>query len=401
MITSLHVDNFKALNDVTIEFSPFTVLIGDNSAGKATVLQALAFLKYCCTASMDKFLDERHMTVADIGSKFSAKKDLSFSVRLRLHGEDITWDLSIAKGKDRLSLSSERILLNKSEILSYGRGKDFRLNERTGRKDPIMAGSYNNSIIGFTDTERQADVYPTLTALKCFFTHMAAPGLLSPESMRDGRQGTAGSFGLGGEKLGSLIKSLSEREREELARDVQRFLPFFSAVLPKATRLGQVRLEVQETYGDRTIHVSPANISDGVLRIIALCSLRFLNNDGGAVLLNEIEDGINNEHMELLVDTLRRAQSERNVQIIATTHSTLLLDDWVDRQDIAAGPDPTGKSTSSVVFLYRDPTGQVTAQNIFSSPHIRERLRHMFPGEIILNMSNKEIREMLSGGDTR
>lgn len=99
--------------------------------------------------------------------------------------------------------------------------------------------------------------------------------------------------------------------------------------------------------------------------------------------------------------TAMSRETERNVQIIATAHSTLLLDDWADRQDIAAGQDPTGKATSSVVFLYRDPAGRITAKNIFSSPHIREKLHHMFPGEIILNMSNKEIGEMLSGGQRK
>ena len=76
MIKSIHIDNFKALNNATIDFTPLTVLIGDNSVGKTTVLQAVAFLKYCCNATFDKFLDERKLTVSEICSKFSNKKTI-------------------------------------------------------------------------------------------------------------------------------------------------------------------------------------------------------------------------------------------------------------------------------------------------------------------------------------
>jgi len=46
MLTSIHLKNFKALRDVTVEFgSRFTVLIGANSTGKSSVLQAIALMK--------------------------------------------------------------------------------------------------------------------------------------------------------------------------------------------------------------------------------------------------------------------------------------------------------------------------------------------------------------------
>lgn len=41
MISRLHVQNYKCLRDVTVDFAPFTVLIGPNDSGKSSVLQAI------------------------------------------------------------------------------------------------------------------------------------------------------------------------------------------------------------------------------------------------------------------------------------------------------------------------------------------------------------------------
>ena len=44
MIKSIYVDNFKALNDFQMDFTPFTVIVGNNMSGKSTVLQLLDFM---------------------------------------------------------------------------------------------------------------------------------------------------------------------------------------------------------------------------------------------------------------------------------------------------------------------------------------------------------------------
>ena len=43
MIKKLTVKNFKVISNLSIDFTPLTVLIGENSCGKSTILQALDF----------------------------------------------------------------------------------------------------------------------------------------------------------------------------------------------------------------------------------------------------------------------------------------------------------------------------------------------------------------------
>jgi predicted ATP-dependent endonuclease of OLD family len=41
MLKKMTIQNFKAIQDMTIEFTPLTVLIGGNACGKTSILQAL------------------------------------------------------------------------------------------------------------------------------------------------------------------------------------------------------------------------------------------------------------------------------------------------------------------------------------------------------------------------
>lgn len=401
MIQSIQIKNFKALHGLDITFTPFTVLIGDNSVGKTSVLQAISFLKYCCTSTFDKFLDERNLSVKDIYSKFVGPNTskLIFSTKLSLDNKTIQWDISIARSKGILSLDYEEIKVGTCSVLYYNNDKSadsFRYNAYEKVREPIMAGRYSNSIIQFTDTDKHAPSYPELAAIKNFFTNMETLDMLSPQSMRKGSRGESATLGLSGEKIGAFIKSLPMLSQQSLVEDIQQFNSALATVSPKVKEKNLVVLEAKERYKDKLIHVPTANISDGLLRIITLCALRYLKNSGGAILLDEIEDGINNEHLPLLVDVLSKVQQENNVQIIATTHNTLLLDYWMDKRevDLDSAPSPA-TAQKSILLLYRNTSGSAVAKNIFDSSEIREKLCYMYPGEIVQNMTNRQLQDVL------
>src|SRR5687767_11739383 len=44
MITQFHIENYKALHDVSLDLTPLHVLIGPNESGKSSILEALAAL---------------------------------------------------------------------------------------------------------------------------------------------------------------------------------------------------------------------------------------------------------------------------------------------------------------------------------------------------------------------
>jgi AAA15 family ATPase/GTPase len=78
MIKSIYIDNFKILNDFRLDFELVTVLIGENSVGKSTVLQALELLSYFTQVkkygTLDNYLSSNGWAVKDIKSTLSRKQ---------------------------------------------------------------------------------------------------------------------------------------------------------------------------------------------------------------------------------------------------------------------------------------------------------------------------------------
>ena len=93
----------------------------------------------------------------------------------------------------------------------------------------------------------------------------------------------------------------------------------------------------------------------------------------------------------MLVDLLKRIQQEKNVQIIATTHSTVLLDYWRESNE--------EDTDSSIIYIGRTQSGGVIAVDLFAFDSIKEKLDYMFPGEIILNMTNRDIQKIATARD--
>ena len=58
MITKIKIDNFKSLVDFELELSTFNCIVGLNSSGKSTVLQAIDFLANLMVGGVSGWLDQ-------------------------------------------------------------------------------------------------------------------------------------------------------------------------------------------------------------------------------------------------------------------------------------------------------------------------------------------------------
>ena len=88
------------------------------------------------------------------------------------------------------------------------------------------------------------------------------------------------------------------------------------------------------------------------------------------ILLDEIENGINQEIIEKLVDTLVASSQ----QILVTTHSPLILNFLEDEL-----------ARKSVQFIYKSPKGESYIRPFFDIPRIGEKLSYMGPGDAFVD----------------
>ncbi|MGK3967150.1 AAA family ATPase [Sorangium sp. So ce118] len=88
MITRLEVDGFKSLREFTVDFEPFTVLVGPNSAGKSNILDALALLSRLASRPIEEaFKQGRGRSVDQFTRrKGEAGQTIRFAVEVLLPG---------------------------------------------------------------------------------------------------------------------------------------------------------------------------------------------------------------------------------------------------------------------------------------------------------------------------
>jgi len=73
MIKSIHIQNFKSINDLKLDLGSFNVLIGENGCGKSNILEGIAFGAAASADKLDpEFLGSRGVRVTNPEFMFSA-----------------------------------------------------------------------------------------------------------------------------------------------------------------------------------------------------------------------------------------------------------------------------------------------------------------------------------------
>jgi len=99
-------------------------------------------------------------------------------------------------------------------------------------------------------------------------------------------------------------------------------------------------------------------ISEGTLRVLALCAIAVNPWTGSLVAFEEPENGVHPRRIEVIADLLHRMAAEGGPQVIVTTHSPTLVAAMVRKQRLE--PD-----TIRLLACHRD--GRVTAIRPFDS----------------------------------
>lgn len=393
MLKRLKVDNFKSLNDFSIDLDTITIVIGDNATGKSSILQSIAFLKACCVSSVNEYLQTRSVKVDEIVSRIPGpiKRIINFSAEFEFEQEIIVWNISLMteKTKNFLYVREEKVeksIGGNTQILlsySYKVGEtNFRYNENTGENEPIAVGTYNASQIAFLP-KNIGENFPSLNKIKNFFENCEPLDLLTPNNMKKSARGYTRTLGNNGEKLPALINNLTSQEHRDLKNKLSQMLPHFLDVHSVVHGVpGWAHLESEETYKNKVVTVNANGLSDGTLRLLALVSLPYLKRKGGITLLDEVEDGINTGNLEFLVDMFKKYSQQQ--QMLITTHSTVFLD-YIDPANIR--------------YIYRDENGATVCKRFDSSGEVRKKLEYLYPGEILLNTSKEEMQKAMIEGN--
>jgi predicted ATPase len=333
MLKQFRVQNYKALKDVSVELTPIHVLIGPNDSGKTSILEALAALSRST---------EKQLSVAFSGTwqgrSLVWQQDPTAIVRLEATlGDDLRYELGC-----RFAAKDREVQLENESAVTQGIGYDFQK----------AVGNHNSSFVALSTTGRLQRPDPVLLPVAQRVSNQLNgvhfcrwnPRLLSlpvtPDSSRRFRMDESG-FG-----LALCLDDILGYDRHLFTRLEDRFRQIFPQVLSvkllaerayrSASNSNQVP-SLRERDGKGIYFqlegnerlTAAAQMSDGVMLVLAYLTLLYLPEPPRLILVEEPENGIHPKRLADVLKILRSMVDEQDrSQIVMTTHSPYVLDSF-------------------------------------------------------------------------
>ena len=351
MLRRLKVKGFKSLADVTVELPRMAVLFGPNSAGKSNLLDAIQALSRIGTErTLADALDSR-MIRGYAFELFAAAKGRFTEEEGAARSEfAIEADLTAADGgngrEDRFRYAVEieigyrsGALVNRSEYLSAlrkdGRRKgkpaievidgQISIRRQSGGGRPRKEGPGLNYAM-LSDARFASPAYKYIerarTELRDWRAYYLDPRVamraeMPPMDVVD--------IGVLGEYIVPFLYKLKgERPKrfEAIRRAVRTIIPSIATLDVALDPRGMLDFYIMQD----DLAVSSRIVSEGTLRVLALCALTVNPWNGTLLAFEEPENGVHPRRIELIAKMLVSLALDQRRQVVVTTHSPLFCD---------------------------------------------------------------------------
>lgn len=367
--TRIEISGFKALGGFRMELAEdLTLLIGMNGSGKSSVLQALGFARYLAEGRAQAFFDERGWDRQDMRFRSNPRgKGTVVAIGIVFDSPwgklrwDIQWGLmtgGLYQERIRHRVDENQV----DELLVFTQKDGGRINT-----DEVPALIFPGSLMAAVPSSAYSGANgEILLAVRNWARGIRSLELLAPQYMKGTGRLSPNELGIRGDRLSGFLASLSQDQKSRIVQRLGRIYPIRELTTVKK-RAGWIDLRVAEFY-ESLSDVAASHMSDGFMRLLALCALPELGDSVSLVLLDEIEDGIEPHILTRVVDLIR---NETQAQIVATSHSPLLLNSL---------------SVENVRLVTRTAEGRTLATNAENLQTFKEGSEYFGVGEMWANV---------------
>ena len=336
MITQFQVANYKALRDVTLDLTPIHVLIGPNSSGKSTILEAFAILSYSVKAPIANFWPSG----TDL-KKLRRDSAQPITLGCRLVKNGFCGKYSFKIELDEASNHGHPFTISEESFNSQD-GNHWR-STRNERNQTLLYAAVTTNNSQIIPKELSVSINSALGNVTiqrwnpCF---LRMPVILSGEN-----RFKLDRFGFG---LAQCLDDLLGTDRSQFDKLEKEFLDMFpefsgiqlvseTAYQWPASSSGNPLPNAITGISGKGIHFKLANgktipaadVSDGTLIVLGYLTLLHLPNPPRVMLVEEPENGIHPQRIKEIIKLLRKLiQNHPETQILMTTHSPYLLDEF-------------------------------------------------------------------------
>lgn len=321
-LQSVRIRNFKAIVDSkTVKLGPLTVFIGNNGAGKSSLIEAIETYQSIVRDGLDIAMQRW------LGIEHARHKGQEVRQRLGESVNPIQFQLSIGDSPRK----SRRIELAVN-------------NDPAGNRMRISAERISRSGGTWTDREQivAAQSYSAgrsmLTVPIAEFAPLSGDVLewqfltMSPERMGlpVPQQRTEGGVRLAhdGSNVADFLLDLRRQDSrafDGIVETMSYVLPYAKDIQPSLTS-SEIERKAWLQLAESNFKVPGWLLSTGTLRLLALLALLRHPKPPPLIVVEEIENGLDPRSVHLIVEEIRSAVLSGVTQVILTTHSPYLLD---------------------------------------------------------------------------
>jgi predicted ATPase len=356
MITGLGITNFKNLARIPtrededyVWFGPLNVLIGPNGCGKSSLLQAIDFLRAFFRSSVEVYLKERGWDYRDLPNLRQTRKSIHWSVKAELDSD--ANGTGAGKYEYHVSLQPRRYLGVGYEGLFYTpaggtvegllirRGRRcILLNRQTRQEEKTANPRLPASLLSTMDPEKDQERYPEVLRFRAWVEGFRSYLIWDPKVLRYPDRGRHDEIGPSGEHLASVIGRLKDKKPRDFARLVKRLrrlFPTLSDISVSGRGWGWRTIRLHESDGGE-VAFNSQQMSDGVLRLLAVTSMLYLEKIPTVITFEEPENGVHPQLVREVIQILRELTQRKpphRCQVFFSTHSPYVLDEFFDHPE--------------------------------------------------------------------
>lgn len=390
MITYIKINGFKSFNNFEMEFTPFTVIAGANASGKSNLFDALSLLsRLVDTDNLKKAFSGQRGEFIELFTQYgdSIAEQIDFVVELLVNNEikdawgnsaklkytRLRYELSIKRfenssGIQELVVSKENLFkVNQKEdhwikIIPKDIIENWRPKVSVGKRGTPYMLTTEEGDIKVVQVPQDGKAggnkrrFPlsnaTRTVLSSFdtvdFPHVLAAKeemkswkflQLNPDDLRQATNKNNGedTISISGKNLAAALFRIKQKDSyalREISRKLNTFLPNFvdvNVVDDAENKQYLIKLKDKDNK-----EFSSRVLSEGTLRILALCILEYDDKHTGLLCFEEPENGIHPFRIKAMTELLKDLSVDFYDadlplrQVIVNSHSPVLVGNMLE-----------------------------------------------------------------------
>jgi hypothetical protein len=360
LLQKIKIEGFKSLRKVDLKLGAFNLFIGTNSSGKSNFLDALRVLQGIGFGfTFDEVLNGKPRSAttevwagirggsakAEFASAVSAEPGIEPLISFGLSiGDPLVFDdqivyeiaFSARKGavrREHLKVLWDGDVYDSTAVPNHPESPVFQVRYYQGYpgRQPHLGFEKSRPVLHQISNRVAFNAKTEAEQLKRTLVNMQrlepVPSVLreysTPQQVR--------RMGEHGENFAALVKSILDDEKAK-----SNYLSWLKQLTPNEVdevkilkgALGEPLFALVERGQEYPAPV----LSDGTLRFAAIAAAFFQPDMPEMITIEEIENGIHPNRLRLLVELLKSQTIGTGRQVVATTHSPVLLS-WLKRED--------------------------------------------------------------------